>query len=207
MENDSNTNAPAGGKPSDPSGPYSEKYQHQPVAARVPERVGHGVLSTGVLVLDSPSEFVLDFLQGLSRPYHVAARVIIAPPVMENMVGAVQENLGKFTQAFGPIPTMPKGPATRPTIAEIYENFKVSEEVMSGSYANSVMIGHSPAEFYLDFITGFYPNAAVAARIYMAAPRIPQVLDTLTMALANYRKRYLHGGYGPQNEGPPAGQS
>jgi hypothetical protein len=190
MQNDSGNTGGQGNPPADASGAYSEKYQHQPVAARVPERVGHGVLSTGVLIQDSPSEFVLDFVQGLSRPYHVAARVVIAPPVMEQMVVAVGENLGKYQQAFGVPPALPKGPPSRPSIAEIYENFKVGEDVMCGVYANSVMIGHSAAEFYIDFITSFYPNAAVSARVYLAAPRVSQMFETLKMAMNNYRLRY-----------------
>ena len=54
-------------------------FSHQPVAARVPEKVARGVLSTGQLVLDGPKEFVIDFLNGLTRPHQVSARVVLAP--------------------------------------------------------------------------------------------------------------------------------
>ncbi len=171
------------------SGAFTQRFQHQPVAARVPEKVGRGVISTGVLVLDGPHEFILDFLQGLTRPHQVAARVVIPAPVMEHLIAAVQDNLGKYTQSFGAPPALPKPPSQRPTIAEIYENFKLPDELLSGTYANSIMIGHSPSEFFFDFITGFYPTAAVSARVYLSAPQIPRMLDTLTMALAQYRKR------------------
>ena len=62
---------------------------------------------------------------------------------------------------------------------------------MSGNYANSLMIGHSATEFVFDFITGFYPNAAVSSRIMMAAGQVPRMVDTLKMAVEQYKKRYI----------------
>ncbi len=185
-----------GGAPSNPAGndpgTFSQQFEHQPLSARVPERLSRGVLSTGVLVLDSPTEFVLDFMQGLARPFQIVARVVVAPPIMEQLAAAVADNWAKFSQTFPKPPPLPQPQQQqRPTIAEIYENFKVADEMLSGAYANSVMIGHSPSEFFFDFITGFYPHAAVSARVMMAAPQVPRMADTLNLAIQNYRKRYL----------------
>jgi len=171
-------------------GTFAEQFQHQPVAARVPEKMARGALTTGVLVLDSPNEFVLDFLQGLTRPHQIVARVVVAPAVMEQIVTAASDNLDKYVQAFGSPPALPKPPTKRPTIAEIYENFKLPDELLSGAYANNVMVGHSPAEFFFDFITGFYPTAAVSARVMTAAHHMPRIVDTLKMALQQYRTRH-----------------
>jgi hypothetical protein len=195
---------PQSGQPDPPSaresGTYTQQFQHQPVAARVPERLSRGALSTGVLVLDSPNEFVLDFLQGLTRPFQIAARVVVVPAVMEQFIKALTDNLAKYTQNFGAPMTLPKPPPRRPTIAEIYENFKLSDDMLSGAYANSVMVGHSPADFFFDFITGFYPTAAVSARVITAAPFVPRILDTLNMATQQYQKRHSPPSPG---EGPP----
>jgi Protein of unknown function (DUF3467) len=182
------------GKKSDPPpnelGTYAQQFQHQPVAARVPERFARGAITTGVLVLDSPNEFVLDFLQSLTRPYQIVARVILVPAVMEQVVTAASENLSKYVATYGTPLALPKPPQQRPTIAEIYDNFKLSEDMLSGAYSNSIMVGHSPAEFFFDFITGFYPTAAVSARVLTAAPHMPRIVDTLRMALQQYRNRY-----------------
>jgi hypothetical protein len=188
-------NAPAE-SPKDPGTPneqgtYAQQFKHNPVAARVPERIARGVMTTGVLVLDSPNEFVLDFLQGLTRPYQIVTRVVVVPHIMEQIVSAAGDNLTKYTQSFGAPPSLPKPPQHRPTIAEIYENFKLPEDMLSGAYANSVMVGHSPAEFFFDFITGFYPTAAVSARVITAAHHMPRICDTLRMALDQYRKRHV----------------
>ncbi len=191
MESSGNDDANKGGNPPpNDLGTYAQQFQHQPVSARVPERLTRGAITTGVLVLDSPHEFVLDFLQSLTRPYQIVARVVVVPHVMEQIVNGATDNLAKFTEAFGAPATLPKPPQRRPTIAEIYENFKLSDDIMSGAYANSVMIGHSPAEFFFDFITGFYPTAAVSSRIMTAAPHMPRIVDTLKMALQQYRNRY-----------------
>ncbi|MGD0390148.1 MAG: DUF3467 domain-containing protein [Tepidisphaeraceae bacterium] len=171
-------------------GTFAQQFQHQPVAARVPEKLGRGTFTTGVLVLDSPNEFVLDFLQGLTRPHQIVARIVVVPAVMEQIVAAAGDNLDKYVQSFGSPPALPKPPTKRPTIAEIYENFKLSDDLLSGAYANSVMVGHSPAEFFFDFITGFYPTAAVSARVMTAAHHMPRIVDTLKMALQQYRSRH-----------------
>ncbi len=146
-------------QPSDPNKPITQQFQHQSVAARVPERVAKGVYCTGQLVLDSPKEFIIDFLQGLTRPYQVVARVVVTPQTMAELANAFKQNLDNYTTTFGPPPQLPPPPQNqRPTIQEIYENFKVPDEVASGAYANTVLIGHSMTEFFFDFITGFYPN-------------------------------------------------
>ena len=173
------------------SGVFSQPFQNQPVAARVPERVAKGVFTTGVLVQDGPHEFVLDFMQGLSRPPQIGARVILTPGVMDALVRTLSDNLNKYIQVFGPPAPLPKPPQPqrRPSIQEIYENYKLPEELWSGSYANSVLVGHAPAEFFLDFITGFFPTAAVSSRVYFAAQQAPRVLETLRLSMQNYHRR------------------
>lgn len=184
-----------GGGPTNPGGGgddsiFTQKFQHQPVGARVPERIKTGVLSTGQLILDTPKEFVIDFLHALSRPPQVVARVVMAPATMNEFITALKDNITKFTSQFGPPPPLPV-PANppRPTIQEIYEQFKLPEELWSGQYCNSVLIGHSAAEFSFDFITGFYPTAAVSSRVFVSAPHAPRMLDAFSSAYQNFLKR------------------
>lgn len=172
-------------------GAYSQQISHSPVSARVPERIARGVLTTGVIVLDSPNEFVLDFLQSLSRPPQIVARVVLPPQVMFSFVSSLRENLNTFSQRFGAPQPLPKPQQpNRPSIQELYEHFKLPEDLLSGTYANSVLIGHSPSEFVFDFITGFFPTAAVSARVYLAAQQAPRVLDTMTAALGTFQRRF-----------------
>jgi hypothetical protein len=183
-------------KPSDDK-PVTENINHQPVAARVPEKVARGIFCTGQVILDSPKEFVIDFLQGLTRPYQVVSRVVLAPQTVVELTEALKQNVDNYTKAFGAPPAIPgPPPKNKPTLAEVYENFRLPEELLSGTYANSVMIGHSPTEFFLDFISGFYPTSAVAARIFMPAQQIPRFQNALLSSLEHHRQRFRR----PPNE-------
>jgi hypothetical protein len=171
--------------------PIVQQYSHQSVAARVPERVARGVYCTGQIILDSPKEFVIDFLQALTRPHSVVARVIMHPATMAEFIGALRQNVDNYTKAYGPPTTLPPPPQQpRPSIQEVYDNLKLPEDLLSGSYANTVLIGHSITEFFFDFITSFYPTSAVAVRVFLPAPQVPRFLNTLTTALQQYQSRY-----------------
>ena len=197
---------PAGEEPpTDPQQqqpPQVEAFSHSPVAARVPERIGRGTFCTGQVILDGPKEFVVDFLQGLTRPFQVVQRVVLAPSTAAELADALRKNVEMYTQKFGPPPVVP-GPANprRPTLAEVYENFRVPDEMLSGSYSNSVLVGHSPTEFFMDFITGFYPTSAVSARVFMSAPQVPRFITALSASLDQHAKRF--GGNHPPSPVPP----
>jgi hypothetical protein len=176
-----------------------QKHTYQPVAARVPERVARGVYSTGQIVLDSPKEIVIDFLQGLTRPPQVAARVVMTPGTAAEFIVALRQNLENYHRVFGPPQQLPPPGPNRPTIQEIYENFKLADDQLSGVYANAVLIGHSITEFFFDFITTFYPTSAVSARVYLPAPMAPRFLQSLESTLQQFQKRYMQ-------PPPPGGQ-
>lgn len=84
---------------------------------------------------------------------------------------------------------------------DIYDELKLRDEILSGAYANAVMIGHGPYEFSFDFITNFYPQSAVSARVYLACGHIPRMLDSLKQSWEQLRPRL---GYPPSPPSPPA---
>ena len=146
---------------------------------------------------------MLDFIQGMGRPPRVGARIVLSPRVMGLFVEALRENQRKYDNAFGPAKPMPKPKADQHrSIPEIYEDLKLADEMFSGTYATTVMISHSPAEFLFDFITRFYPKAAVSARVFMAASQVPRVLETLTRSLENHRNRRRQGDDAPPGDQP-----
>src|SRR3954451_15316307 len=83
---------PAGNKPPFSDEPLVQPYSHQPVAARVPARGGRGVYSGGQISLDSPKEFVIDFLQGLTKPAQVVARIVMTPQTAAEFAAALRQN-------------------------------------------------------------------------------------------------------------------
>jgi hypothetical protein len=74
-------------------------------------------------------------------------------------------------------------------ISEVYEHLKLPDEMLSGVYANTVVISHTGAEFCFDFITSFFPRSAVAARIYMACPHVVEFSESLTRSWEQFRSR------------------
>ena len=69
----------ASGQPKDPKVPetITQDLQFSQVSARVPDKVSPGVHASGVLLLNGPNEFILDFLQQLVQPPKVATRVVM----------------------------------------------------------------------------------------------------------------------------------
>ncbi|MGN6370462.1 MAG: DUF3467 domain-containing protein [Phycisphaerae bacterium] len=193
------------GKPENP-GDQTQRIAHAPMSARVPEKVARGVMATAFMAYFGPQEFVVDFLQLVGRPPQLAARIVMTPNVAEQFIYVLKENLTRYTANFGPPPTIPKNPNDTPrTAQEIYAEIKLPDDQLSGVYANAVMIGHTPAEFGMDFITSFFPTAAVSARVYLSAPRIPQLIDTLSGLVAQYHKQRAQTPPHNPNQGPGGG--
>jgi hypothetical protein len=195
---------------------FHEEVQHAPATARVPEAVGRGVFSTGGIVMHGTHDFVIDFLQNLVPPRRVVARVVVPPSVVPLFVAALRENMARFEQQFGPLPRMDRRPAPSsapgaateaddagrqhaaegqhvrpqpPPISEVYEQLKLPDEILCGTYANTVVITHNAAEFCFDFITSFFPRSAVAARVYLSAPHVPEIYESLSRSWEQFRKR------------------
>jgi hypothetical protein len=185
---------------SDPDGSGQQNVEHAPISARVPPNVARGVFSTGVVVFNGPSECVLDFVVRLGSPHMVVARVVITPLVLGQFIAALNENLSMYTGRFGTPPALPAMPGQQTnSIEDLYGELKLADEMLSGVYANAVMIGHTPAEFWFDFITNFYPRSAVSCRVYMTAQQIRGVLETLSTSFQAWQKR-MEGG---EPEPPP----
>ncbi len=68
-------------------------------------------------------------------------------------------------------------------IADIYDNLKLPDDMLGGVYANMASISHTENEFCFDFIAQFFPRSAVTARVYMASPRVPELLSSLKRSI------------------------
>ena len=178
------------GQPEQPGQPTIEQIHHSPLGARVPDSVATGVFATGAVVLNGPGEFIIDFLQGVARPVRVIKRVVMPPIAVGQFVEAFADNLRHFDQSYGPpkpLPPLPAG-AVKPALQDFYDELKLADQDLCGVYANAVMITHTPAEFLFDFITRFFPRAAVSARIYVAASHAPGMLETISSSYQHYRR-------------------
>ncbi|MCA9175600.1 MAG: DUF3467 domain-containing protein [Planctomycetales bacterium] len=177
-----------GGNP-DPHQEPSAARQH--VSARVPEGVGQGVFSTGAILITGGAEFIIDFIQNLGPPATVVGRVIVPHGVMHQFIAALQKNLDMYTERFGAPPALPKvDPPPRPqTVQEIYDELKLPDENLAGAYANGLMIGHSASEFKLDFLSNLFPHSAVSSRVFMSAPQVVRLLESMKQNYQQFQQR------------------
>src|SRR5579884_940561 len=120
-----------------PLGPTSQQIQHSPASARVPEKVSRGVFSTGLIVLQAGQEFVFDFLQRLTRPPQVAARVVIPAGMMTGLLGALRDNVQRYESTFGAMPPLMPPPGAAPLpLDQVYADLKLPDDMLGGVYAN-----------------------------------------------------------------------
>jgi hypothetical protein len=171
---------------------FSQDFQIANLSARVPEKVSRGVFSTGFVVLQGGSEFVVDFILKMNQPHQVVARVMLPADLVPRFIDVLKVNLENYRQTFGhpppPLPTPPT-PPTPPTIEEIYQDLKIADEVLMGAYANTVMVVHTAAEFCLEFISNFYPKAVIVSRVFLSAPQVPVLLQTLTQSWQKFQAK------------------
>jgi hypothetical protein len=207
-----------------------ERVQSASLTARVPDAVAAGVFATGAIVLQSPTEVMVDFVQGVANPRRIGVRVVMPPAVATQFAEALRVNLGIYEATFGrqpkePEPVPPPGSAGTPReaseaseastagprgegggaaaaeadrneasrsassaahpppIADAYDQLKATDDVLGGAYANTVTISHTGSEFHFDFINRCFPRSIVNARVYMAAPRAPALLESLKRSL------------------------
>jgi len=169
-----------------------QEFQHTNIGARVPEKTARGVFSTGALVLQGASEFVLDFVLRINQPHQVVARVVMPNHLVPQFIEALRTNLDNYKKTFGSAPpAMPQGqpPPKPPTIEEIYQDLKIPEEVGVGAYTNAVMVVHTATEFCLEFIAQFYPHSFITSRVFLSAPQAPVLLGSLTQSWNNFQAK------------------
>jgi hypothetical protein len=171
----------------------SHQVQVPHVSARVPEAVSAGVFSTGVIVMTGSNEFVVDFVQNLGQPTQLAARVIVPHGVLPQFIEALGKNIDVYSERYGPIPAPASAEqpvaATQPTPHEIYEDLKVSDDVMTGRYANGMMVGHTQSEFRIDFLANMFPRPIVTCRVFLSAPQVPRLRESLSRSWEQFRQR------------------
>lgn len=201
--------SPAEGDP--PRDPLqSGQVSSNPLSARVPAEVGAGVFSNGVIILCGAHEIVIDFCLRMGGQQRIVTRVVLPQVVGKQLIGALQENIRNYERRFGPVPPLPQmlrhdepelstpgvagngaaghpenQPAehTPPHVEDIYHELRLSDGMLSGRYANAVLIRHSPTEFCFDFITNIFPQSAVSSRVYLAAPHVIPLLRSLARSL------------------------
>ena len=77
---------------------------------------------------------------------------------------------------------------------------KFPEGVLSGIYANQMVVAHTRDEFVLDFVNLFPPEGVVNARLIVSPGHLKRMIGALKENLARYEKQF-----GPVIEAAPPG--
>ncbi len=83
----------------------------------------------------------------------------------------------------------PQSRPAPPGIDELYQQWKLPDDMLGGVFANVAMIRHTPDEFCIDFIASFYPRPVVVSRVYFSATRVPSLIDAMSASLQKYQQR------------------
>lgn len=82
-------------------------------------------------------------------------------------------------------------------------NIKITDDILKGVYANSMVVTHTREEFVIDFINTFPPEGIVTSRIITSPGHLKRIIRALMDNIEKYEKTH-----GEVKEAPePTGDS
>lgn len=82
-----------------------EQQNKQQINIELPDEVAQGIYSNLAIITHSSSEFILDFVRvmpGMPKA-GVKSRIILTPEHAKRLLMALQDNVAKYENTFGPI--------------------------------------------------------------------------------------------------------
>jgi len=67
---------------------------------------------------------------------------------------------------------------------------KIADDILKGSYANTLLVAHTAEEFVLDFILSLPPQAVCNARVIVHPGHLKRVIAALQQNLALYEAKH-----------------
>jgi hypothetical protein len=67
---------------------------------------------------------------------------------------------------------------------------KMPEKVLSGVYANQMLVSHTREEFVIDFVNLFPPEGVVNARVIVSPGHLKRMIRALSDNLGRYESRH-----------------
>jgi hypothetical protein len=157
--------------------------------------------------------FLIDFVNGSAPPVRLVARVVVTPVTMQQFLSALNQSCEKARSARrqdGPgdppegqppgvgtetvgacVPSGGKtgGISQQRNVEDIYGELKFSDDILCGSFANTVIIRHSADEVVLDFISNYFPRAVVTCRVAMSTSRVERFRRSVEDAFRKFEEK------------------
>ncbi|MEK7222549.1 MAG: DUF3467 domain-containing protein [Nitrospirota bacterium] len=163
----------------------------QPLPPRVDQTTSHGAYATGLVVLHTRDEFMLDFIAGFASPPQVVGRVVATPAHLKRMLKALLDNFGRYEKTFGAIPVKPENTRAKAgQVSELYAKLQVVDGVLGGAYSNAMAVMHTRDEFIMDFLTNFPPVSKVTSRVVVNPTHLRRIISVLGDNLSQYEDRF-----------------
>jgi len=87
-----------------------DKKQQRRINMELGEKEAEGIYANMAMITHSPSEFIIDFARLMpgSAKSKVQARIIMTPQNLKSFHKALEDNIRKFEEQYGPIPSYQK---------------------------------------------------------------------------------------------------
>ena len=162
-----------------------------PPSPRIDPATGQGAYATGLVVIHTRDEFLLDFIAGFAIPLRIVGRVVATPAFAKRMLRALMDNLGRYEKAFGVISVQPETTRAKAgQVQDLYGKLQIADTVLGGAYSNSMSVMHTHDEFIMYFSTTFPPAPKIAARLIVSPPHLRRLIGVLGDNLSQYEDRY-----------------
>jgi len=163
----------------------------QPLPPRVNPATSSGAYATGLVVLHTRDEFMLDFIAGFASPPQVVGRVVATPAHLKRMLKALLDNFGRYEKTFGDIPVQPENTRAKAgQVNDLYATLQVGDEMLAGAYSNAMSVMHTHDEFIMDFLTNFPPVSKIASRVVVNPTHLRRIISVLGDNLSQYEDRF-----------------
>lgn len=152
--------------------------------------LAQGIYSTGLIVIHTRDEFMLDFLSGLDLP-KLVGRVVSTPAHAKRILRALLENFARYEQTFGVVSSQVENSRAKPAqVKDIYAQLQIPAQVLGATFSNGLVVKHAQDVFVMDFTINFPPIAKVNARFLASPAHLRRIISVLGDNLSQYEERF-----------------
>ena len=169
----------------------SDQTPSPPTPPHIDAAISQGAYATGLVVIHTRDEFLLDFIAGFAVPPRIVGRVIATPPYLKRMIKVLLDNLGQYEKSFGAVPVQPENTRAKAgQVSDLYATLQVAAEMLGGAYSNAMSVMHTHDEFIMDCLTNFPPSPKVTARLIVSPAHMRRIISVLGDNLSQYEDRF-----------------
>ena len=162
-----------------------------PPPPRIDATTSSGAYATGLVLLHTRDEFMLDFIVGFVSPPRIVGRVITSPPSLKRILRALLENFGGYEKTFGAISLPPENTRAKgDQLNDLYAKLHIPDELLGGTYSSAMSVMHTRDEFIMDFRTNFPPATKITARILVNPTHLRRIISIMGDNLSQYEDKY-----------------